>query len=67
MLHCLSTERECSDAAVRLVGGSSNIIGRVEVCINGIWGAVCNRNWTKNNTLVVCSQLGLPTESKSNS
>ena len=65
MLHCLSTERECSDPTVRLVDGSSNIIGRVEVCSNGIWRSVCDDDWTRHNALVVCRQLGLPTNSQS--
>ena len=32
--------------------------GRVEICWNNTWGAVCDRNWTDSDTAVVCKQLG---------
>ena len=32
--------------------------GRVEIYQNGVWGTVCDKNWTNNNTQVVCQQLG---------
>ena len=48
---------------MRLVGGSDAKEGRVEICQNGIWGTVCNDGWTDDNTLVVCTQLGLQGQS----
>ena len=48
----------CSDGEIRLVGGSTNREGRVEVCVDGRWGTVCNNNPQLART--VCSQLGYP-------
>ena len=33
--------------------------GLVQVCVEGVWGSVCNNNyWDNNNANVVCKQLG---------
>ena len=48
----------CNDGDVRLVGGSTNSEGRVEICINSAWGTVCDSRWGTPETSVVCSQLG---------
>ena len=54
----------CTYGDVRLVGGSNQYEGRVEVCINDQWGTVCDDGWSRvgywDNTdaTVVCRQLG---------
>ena len=51
---------QCTENSVQLVGGASNIEGRVEVCLGGGWGTVCGEDWTTEDATVICRQLGLP-------
>ncbi len=37
---------------------SSTITGRVEVCVNNVYGAVCNNRWDERDAGVVCRQIG---------
>ena len=52
----------CEDYAVRLVNDSDETVsvvsGRVEICKNNTWGAVCDDDWSDADTAVVCKQLG---------
>ena len=48
----------CVDGEVRLVNGSISQEGRVEVCVNGVWGTICGTGWSKTDAFVLCKQLG---------
>ena len=48
----------CIEGAVRLVDGRNPREGRVELCMNNMWGRVCNYYWSTNSAKVVCRELG---------
>ena len=52
---------ECIQGDVRLVNGSSQTEGRVELCKNNTWGTVCDHSWGFDEAEVVCRQLGYST------
>ena len=47
----------CENGTVRLSGGGS-YYGRVEVCVNNIWGTICSDFWDYEDASVVCSEIG---------
>jgi len=42
---------------LRLEGGNVANEGRVEICIDNVWGTVCNGIWGTTEATVVCRQL----------
>ena len=58
----------CTDGELRLANGLTQYEGRVEICFNNTWGAVCGSaydyyyyyySFGESEAAVVCRQLGL--------
>ena len=48
-----TSQSECSSGDLRLVGGERESEGRVEICVEGFWGTVCDSGWDQREALVV--------------
>ena len=59
LLFCTLDTGSCSnDGEIRLVNGLIEQEGRAEICLNGIWGAICQTGWSRSDASVFCKGLG---------
>ena len=59
-----TTLPECNSGDIRLVGGERDSEGRVEICVQGFWGTVCDSGWDQREALVACRQSGYAARGK---
>ena len=58
-LLCVCSEPEgCLEGSVRLSSGDIEQEGIPEVCVNGVWGSICDSGWSSTDGRVICKQLG---------
>ena len=57
MLFSAANSASCTEGDVRLRDGANDREGRVEVCVGGVWGTVCEASWDNLDAQVVCKQL----------
>ena len=48
----------CNEGSVRLVNGTVEKEGRLEICNNGIWGGICSYGFSESDGYVACKQMG---------
>lgn len=63
--YCFIATLACEEGSIRLRNGSHTTVfaGRVEICINNQWSAICHQGWSNLDAVVACSQLGQLTTS----
>ena len=64
LLSLVDTPPECTDNDIRLVNGTEKWNGRLEVCLHGHWGAVCEDRFENKDAAVACKNLGFSSDCK---
>lgn len=54
----------CTNGLIRLVDGTDKFEGRLEYCVDGKWGTVCDDGFGDIDAQKACKQMGLPFQSK---
>ena len=57
-MYSITVAAPCSTGQLRLVGGNIPNEGRVEICMDNVWGTVCDDLWNSADASVACRQLG---------
>ena len=47
-----------SDAKIRILDGTGENEGRVEIMYQGIWGTICDDGWDDIDASIACKELG---------
>ena len=55
---CNAIAAQFGDGDVRLVGGSYQWEGRVEIFFAGSWGTITDSDWTSEDAQAVCRTMG---------
>ena len=54
----------CTDGDVRLVNGTTDFNGQVEICYNKSYHAICDNGWSTEDAMVTCAKAGYSVASK---
>jgi len=59
-MHHLFSDTQVTPLHLRLVGGSNELEGRLEILYYGYWGTICDDFFDITNANVACRRLGFP-------
>ena len=48
----------CEDGEIQLINGMVPSEGTILICVDGVWGSVCDFGFDANAAAVVCRSLG---------